>query len=447
MTARFGASTTYVRFPVRSAKPPAANRFNTTGHRLHRGPLLQHRFLALTSRGVAIVCEASGRMTATAPAVEPEPEQRVTPLELFFDLVFVFAITQVTGFVAHEPDLKHLVEGLAILTAVWWAWGCYAWLGNTAGADDGLFRVTLLAAMAAMAVAAIAVPRAFGADALAFGVAYCAVRVLHIVAYALLARRLPHLRDVVIKLGRTMIPTGLLFVIAGLVPDGTARYACWALAIAIDLTGLYVQGVEGWRVQAGHLAERFGLIIIIALGESIVSVGVGAQGKAMDAELIVGVLLGMAAAAALWWAYFDVVALVAEHRFRTATGPERARIARDSYTYLHLPMVAGIVLFSLGVKTTLGHGEEHLAAIPAVGLCGGVALYLLAHVAFRLRNVGSLNRGRLLVAIVLVALIPVATHVPALAALAAVAALTCALMAYEFVHFHEARERLRHALT
>src|ERR1044071_2266132 len=146
------------------------------------------------------------------------PEQRVTPLELFFDLVFVFAITQVTAFIVHEPDTKHLLEGLAILVAVWWAWGCYAWLGNTAGTDDGLFRVTLLAAMAAMAVAAIAVPRAFGADALAFGIAYCAVRVLHIAAYPALARRDPTLKVVVSRLGRSMIPVGLPFVVGGLSP-------------------------------------------------------------------------------------------------------------------------------------------------------------------------------------------------------------------------------------
>ncbi len=431
---------------MRSAYPATARRLSTTGHFLHRGALLQHRFLALTSRGVAIVCEASGLMAATATETETEAEQRVTALELFFDLVFVFAITQVTQFIAHDPDAEHLIEGMAVLIAVWWAWGCYAWLGNTAGSDDGLFRVALLAAMAAMAVAAIAVPRAFGADALAFGVAYCAVRVLHIVAYAILARADPSLRIVVRRLGRAMIPTGLLYVVAGLV-EHEARYACWALAIAIDLGGLYVQGVQGWRVQAGHLAERYGLIIIIALGESVVSVGVGAEGQPMDADLIGGVLLGMAAAAALWWAYFDVVAIVAERRFRAAAPDAQVLIARDSYTYLHLPMVAGIVLFSLGVKTTLGHGGEHLETVPAIGLCGGAALYLLAHVAFRLRNVGTLNRGRLLVAIVLVALIPVAAAVPALAALAAVSVLLCGLMAYEFVHFHEARERLRHALT
>jgi low temperature requirement protein LtrA len=379
---------------------------------------------------------------------EPEEteEQRVTPLELFFDLVFVFALTQVTQFLAHDADAVHLLEGLAILTAVWWAWSCYAWLGNTAGSDEGLFRVTLLTAMAAMIVAAIAVPHAFGRDALAFGIAYCCVRVLHIAAYKVLARQDATLDPLVLRLGRSMIPAGLLLVVAGLF-DGPVRTACWILAIGLDLGGLYIQGVEGWRVEAGHLAERYGLIVIIALGESIVSVGVGAEGQPMDADLIAGVLLGVATAAALWWAYFDVVAIVAERRFRRATGLDRVLIARDSYTYLHLPMVAGIILFSLGVKKTLPHPGDALDAIPAVGLCGGVAIYFLAHVAFRLRNVRTLNRGRLLVALALLALIPVATAIPALASLAVVAALSTGLMAYEFVHFHEARERLRHALT
>ncbi|HWI72444.1 MAG TPA: low temperature requirement protein A, partial [Baekduia sp.] len=298
---------------------------------------------------------------------EPEIEQRVTPLELFFDLVFVFALTQVTQFLAHDADAVHLLEGLAILIAVWWAWGCYAWLGNTAGSDEGPFRVTLLTAMAAMLVAAIAVPRAFGADALAFGIAYCCVRVLHIVAYRLLARQDATLAPVVAHLTRSMIPVGLLFVVAGLF-DGPVRTACWILAIAIDVGGLYVQGVEGWRVEAGHLAERHGLIVIIALGESVVSIGVGAEGQPLDADLIAGVLLGIATAAALWWAYFDVVAIVAERRFRRATGLERVLIARDSYTYLHLPMVAGIILFSLGVKKTLPHPGDALETIPAVGL-------------------------------------------------------------------------------
>jgi low temperature requirement protein LtrA len=148
----------------------------------------------------------------------------------------------------------------------------------------------------------------------------------------------------------------------------------------------------------------------------------------------------------LWWAYFDVVAIVAARRFQLARGPEQARIARDSYTYLHTPMVAGIILFALGAKKTLAHVGDPLDAVPAFGLYGGVAMYLLAHVAFRLRNVHSLNTARLAVAIVLLALIPLAAHIAALAGLAIVAALMVGLLSYEFLRFHEARERLRHTL-
>jgi low temperature requirement protein LtrA len=381
---------------------------------------------------------------ATAAPREPEREQRVNALELFFDLVFVFAITQVTGYISADPTWTRLLQGMAILTVLWWAWGCYAWLGNTAGSDEGAFRVTMLTAMAAMLIAAIAVPKAFGADALAFGIAYCLVRVLHIAAYILLSRSDATLRVAVKGLARSMIPVGLLLLLAGLVDDGL-RTACWIAAIAVDVGGLWLFGIEGWRVEAGHLAERYGLIIIIALGESIVALGVGAEGLPLDAGLITGVLLGITVAAALWWAYFDIVVYVAQRRFTRATGRDRVLIARDSYTYLHLPMVAGIILFALGVKKTLGHVGDPLEAVPAAGLCGGVALYLLAHVAFRLRNVHRLNVVRLLTAGLLLALIPLATTIPALVSLAITAALCVALLTYEWVRYHELRERLRHA--
>jgi low temperature requirement protein LtrA len=374
------------------------------------------------------------------------PEQRVTALELFFDLVFVFAITQVTGYLSADPTWTRLLEGLAIFTVLWWAWGCYAWLGNTAGSDDGLFRVVLLAAMAAMLIAAIAVPHAFGESALTFGIAYGVVRVLHIVAYALMARGNPTLRLAVSGLARSMVPVGLLLVAAGIF-DGDVRTACWIVALVIDVGGLWLFGVDGWRVEPAHLSERYGLIIIIALGESIVALGVGAEDHDLDAGLIAGVLLGVATAAALWWAYFDVVAVVAARRFRQMSGRAQILVARDSYTYLHMPMVAGIVLFAFGAKTVLAHEGDDLDAVPAVGLCGGLALYFLGHVAFRLRNVHTVNRARLGAAIVFLVLIPIATTIPALASLAVVAAICVAVIAYEFVHFHAARERLRHALT
>jgi low temperature requirement protein LtrA len=386
----------------------------------------------------------TGVAAAPPPAVGAQPEhaQRVTPLELFFDLVFVFAITQVTGLISAHPDGTHVLQGMAILVVLWWAWCGYAWLGNSAASDDGLFRVTLLAAMAAMLIASLAVPHAFGRDALVFGVAYATVRVLHIAAYWLLSRDDAELRLVVGALTRSMLPASTLVVIAGLV-HGDLRGVLWAVAIAWDLGALYVFGVEGWRVEAGHLAERFGLIIIIALGESIVALGVGAGDERLDAGIIAGALLGVAIAAALWWAYFDIVAIVAERRFRRAQGRERVLIARDSYTYLHLPMVAGIILFAVGVKKTLAHTSDELATVPAVALYAGVALYFLAHVAFRLRNVHTLNRIRLGAAFLLVALIPVATTVGALTALALVALITVSVVAYERVHFRAARERLR----
>jgi low temperature requirement protein LtrA len=381
-------------------------------------------------------------MSAVADRLEDTPadvEQDVTPLELFFDLVFVFAITQVTGFVSADPTWTRLVEGLAL----WWAWESYAWLGNTAGSDEGPVRVVLLSAMGAMLIASLAVPRAFGDDGVIFGVAYLAVRVLHLAAYAIVSRDDPQLRYVVVRMATTMVPASVLIVVAGAL-DGTAQALMWAAALAVDYGGLVARGTEGWRVVASHFAERHGLVIIIALGESIVALGVGAGGLGLDAGIIVGALLGVAVAAALWWAYFDVVAIVAERRLREAPPAEQVRIARDSYTYLHLPMVAGIVLFALGTKKTLAHVGDELEAVPAVALCGGVALYLVALSALKRRNIGSFNWPRLTAAALLGVLAPIATVVPALVTLGLVAVVACGLIAYEVVRYADARDRIRH---
>jgi low temperature requirement protein LtrA len=371
------------------------------------------------------------------------PEQAVSPLELFFDLVFVFAITQVTGFISADPTWSRLAEGLAILAVLWFAWVAYVWLANSAATDEGAVRVVLLAAMGAMLIVSLAVPRAFGADGVVFGVAYFAVRVLHITAYVVVSREDPRLRRVVVRLATTMLPAAVLLVVAGAL-DGTAQALCWIAVLSIDYGGLMVRGTEGWRVAAGHFAERHGLIIIIALGESIVSVGVGAGGLALDAELIAVALLGIAVAAAMWWVYFDVVALVAERRIRAASPDEQVRIARDSFTYLHLPMVAGIVVSAVGIKKTIGHVDHELTAVPAAALCGGVALYLLALSAFKRRNIGSFNQPRLVVAALLAALAPVATTVPAWLALALVALVAWALVTYEAIRYAQARDRIRH---
>ena len=370
-------------------------------------------------------------------------EERVTPLELFFDLIFVFAITQVTGLVVGDPTWAGLVRGLLVLGVLWWAWAAYAWLTNTVNPEEGEVRIAMFAAMGAMLIASLAVPDVFGDDAFLFACAYAFVRIAHLVLYAIAGWGD---RDLLAAIGRlgvgTTIGVGLLFVAAAL--DGPLQAGVWALALGLDLLGAYVGGGRGWRLAAGHFAERHALIVIIALGETIVAVGVGASHE-LDAGVVAAALLGLAIAAAMWWAYFDVVAIVAERKLRETTGNAQLAMARDSYSYLHLPMVAGIILFAVGVKKTLGDVGEPLKLVPTVALCGGVALYLFAHILFRLRNVGSLNRQRLVVTALLLALIPVGVEVPALLTLALVSLLCIGLIAYEAIRFADARDRVRHA--
>ena len=375
-----------------------------------------------------------------------EGEERVTPLELFFDLVFVFAITQVTGLVSAHPTWEGAAQGVIVLGLLWWAWTAYAWLTNTIDPEAGAVRLAIFGAMAAMLIASLAVPHAFGDDAMLFAGAYAVVRVAHLGLYAVAGRGDPELLGAIGRLARGSLPaTALLFVGASL--GGWEQAAVWAVAGVIDLLGAYIGGGRGWHLAAGHFAERHGLIVIIALGESIVALGAGTLGVPLTAGVVTAAAFGLAVAVALWWAYFDVVAIVAERKLREAEGSAQLAMARDSYSYLHLPMVAGIVFFAVGVKKTLAHVGDPLETVPAVALCGGVALYLLSHVAFRLRNVRTLNKRRLVVAAGLLALIPAAVALPALATLALVAAVTAGLIAYEAIRFAEARDRVRQALT
>jgi low temperature requirement protein LtrA len=371
-------------------------------------------------------------------------EERVKPLELFFDLIFVFAITQVTGLVYDDPTWAGIARGLVILTVLWWAWAAYAWLTSTVDPDEGGVRMAMFVAMGAMLIASLAVPDAFGDDALLFVGAYAFVRVAHLVLYTIAGWGDRDLLAAVARLALgSVIGVTLLFAAAGF--DGRVQLTLWAVAIVFDLLGAWVSGGRGWHFPApGHFAERHALIVIIALGESIVALGLGAP-RTLDGGVIAAALLGLTVACALWWAYFDVVALVAERRLHELSGSEQLRMARDSYSYLHLPMVAGIILFAVGVKKTLGDVGDPLELVPAVALCGGVALYLAAHVAFRLRNVGTWSVRRVVVAGLLLAAIPLAVELPALATLAVVAALASGLIAYETIRYAEARDRVRHA--
>jgi low temperature requirement protein LtrA len=370
----------------------------------------------------------------------------VTPLELFFDLVFVLAITQCTALMAGTPTWAGLAKGLLVLGVLWWSWVGYAWLTSVLDPEEGMVQLVMFAAMAALLVAALCVPRAFDNLALLFAGAYAVVRAAHIALFTIASRDDPALRHSVIGLAvGTAIGVGLLVVASA--TDGVLQGGLWALALLMDMGGPYLFGSEGWKLVPAHFAERHGLIVIIALGESIVAIGVGAEGG-VDAGVVAAAILGIAVAAALWWLYFDVVALVAARRLsKAAAGRERNEIARDSYSYLHFPMVAGIVLLALGLKQTLGHVDDPLRIVPASALLGGTAVYLLAHVAFRLRNVHRFSTERVVCAALIVALLPAAIELPSLAILAILAALLAALIAYEQVHFAELRERLRHQLS
>jgi low temperature requirement protein LtrA len=375
--------------------------------------------------------------------LELDAEHQVTPLELFFDLTLVFAITQVTVLLADDPTWGGVFRGMLVLAALWWAWTAYAWLTSTLDVDEGGIRLVMLGSMAAMFGVALAVPGAFGDDALLFGIAYFLVRLLHLVLSAIVGRDDPDRRGAILRYTPTALIGASLLVLAGFL-EGDVRIAVWLVALAIDYLGPVVVGVGGgWRVAPEHFAERHGLIVLIALGESIIAIGLGA-GLELDTGVIVAAALGIVVVSALWWLYFDVAAIIARRRLVQATGLELHRLALHAYSYLHLPMIAGIVLFALGLKTTVDHPGDELAIVPAVALCGGAALYLVGHIVFLFRMTGRVFRRRTIGAVVLLALIPVAAGIPALAALALVSGVCTLVVAYEAIRYRESRVGIRH---
>jgi low temperature requirement protein LtrA len=367
---------------------------------------------------------------------------RVTPLELFFDLVFVLAITECTSLMAHHPTWSGLGQGLLVLGVLWWAWAAYAWLTSVIDPEAGPVRLVFFAAMASMLIAAISVPEAFGDLALAFALAIGFFRVAHIALFTIADPDNPDLLHSVRVLAiSTAIAVGLLLAASAF--DGLAQAAFWVLALMLDFGIPYFFGAEGWQLVPGHFAERHGLIIIIALGESIVEIGTGAAGH-LDFGIGVAAVLGVGVAAALWWVYFDVVALVSARRLIEAEpGREQNALARDSYSYLHLYMVAGIVMTAFGLKTVIAHTGADLDWVTGFALLGGIATYLLGLVAFRYRHKHTWNRNKLILATFLVLLIPVATVIPALLTLGIATALLFLLVAYENAGYGEQRDRLR----
>lgn len=387
-------------------------------------------------------------MTDFASADDPGPDDdyRVTPLELFFDLVFVFALTQVTGLIAEDLTAWGVLRGLGALMAVWWAWVGYSWLTNSVPIDENdKARLIMVLAMIAMFVMGAAIPHAFYEDGVLFGAAYLVVTSLFLVLYWVATSEMPDVQRAVGRIAPGVLFCPLLILLAGFLDAGWLRGMLWATALTVSFVTPLIAGSSGWRVRPNHFAERHGLIIIIALGESIVALGLAVSDNDLTIGPVVAGALGVAIVASMWWLYFDVVALVAERHLHEVTGEERNAVARDSYSYIHLVMVAGIVLLALGLKKTLVYGTEPFGGISSMALFGGMAVYLFGHLAFRLRNVRSLNVPRTVVAITLLVAIPLGTAIAAYASLAILTAICVLLVAYEVVRYRKPRNAIRHA--
>ncbi len=386
--------------------------------------------------------EASSRPHSPRLSANRREGERVTPLELFFDLVFVLAITQCTALMAHHPTWSGLLQGLLVLGVLWWAWVGYAWLTSVIDPEQTEIRLIIFGAMASLLVASLCVPEAFSSLGLAFAIAIGVFRVLHIALFMLASPEDEDLRRSVLGFSVSTVIAVALLAAASLF-DGPLQAGLWLLALLLDMGGPYFFGTEGWRLIPAHFAERHGLIVLIALGESIVAIGAGAAGH-VDLGIVVAAVLGVGTAAALWWLYFDVVALVSAKRLEEADqGFVQNALARDSYSYIHLLLVAGIVLSAFGLKTVLHHTGHHLDAVPAFALLGGAATYLAGLVAFRYRQRRTLNAHRLGMALALLVLVPAATQVPALASVAFLDLALWAMIAYEVRGYGERRTQLR----
>ena len=419
----------------------------------HRLPEGGHVTVPAPQDPAVVRSRSGGRRARIVPTGEGHT---VTTLELFFDLVFVFAITQVTAFMAEELGWRSALRGLVMLALLWWAWCSYTWLGNQARADEGVVRAAVFVAMAALFVVALAIPEAWGDEGgglsapVVLAGALAVVRLGHLTVYAVAAAGDAGLRR---QLARTAVPVGAAaaLLVTGAVLGGAVQTVLWGIALLIDYTGVYAAGSD-WRLPAPrHFAERHGLIVIIALGESLIAVGVGVADLPITGPVLAAALLGLTVSICLWWSYFDVVAPVAERVLRGKQGADRIRLATDSYTYLHFPMIAGVIYLALGLKKVseyVGDTAHHSLADPlpttAVwSLFVGVAVYLLGHLGFRLRNVGSINLPRAVVAVVLLGAPLVVGGLPALAALGVLAAVLVALIGFEVVRYAEARAAVR----
>jgi low temperature requirement protein LtrA len=373
----------------------------------------------------------------SATELEIIEERRTTPVELLWDLVFVFAITQVTTLLGRDLTWAGFGRAMLVLALVWWAWSAFVWAANAQPPTSPTLRACLLFSSVSIFITGLSIPHTFGSEALLFGVTYAIVRFLHLALYADASRKGNAKWSAIAGFALT-VTIGMALLIAGALTSATARIVLWVLAAAIDyagpawLTRERLRGLQ--RVAVAHFAERYSLFVIICLGESIIAIGVGAlgpsAGRPLTHELVVAAALGLLITIAMWWTYFEGCAEAAAERLRVHDDPVLA--AADAYSYLHLVIVAGIITFAVGVRIlTRGSVSAPLAGPARLALCAGVALYLLGNASFALRMVGRLEHEKLAAAAALIVLYAIGAALDAWAVAGVVAALLAALCAAE----------------
>ncbi|MFG3579134.1 low temperature requirement protein A [Micromonospora chersina] len=401
------------------------------------------------------------------PAVPVAPGARVDRFEVFFDLVFVFSFFIITRATALQVSGGALLHALLVLAVLWWSWVVHCVVATRIRLGEGFVPVLMTVGMAALFTFALSLPNAFrdprgnAAGPLVAAVSYTVIRMVHLLLYLHVVRDSPNERRQLIRFAPEVIGSTLLLGIAALIPPkiddlfsaAAVRDGLWAAVVLLQYgTGL-IAGTWGWGVaSAEHWTERYDLILIIALGESVISVGVGSNllGQPPTWPAVAAAVLGIFFTAALWWAHYDMIGPAARIALHTAQGGPRVAMARDAYAYLFLPMIAGIILFALGAEMIVHqiadpHVPQHLRALgPGVPLLfGGVICYICGNMLFQLRTLRTLSWTRVGAVLLLAVTMPVAQHVPALAALAILTAITIGMVAAEVVVFDEGRRALR----
>lgn len=364
-----------------------------------------------------------------------DQEQRVTPLELFYDLVFVFAMTQVSHLLLDNLTWEGAGQAALVLAVVWWSWNYTTWVTNELDTDSTVVRLLLIALMLTCLMMAVAIPDAFGDRGLLFAGAYVFSQVgRHFFLTFIAASRNTLERR---RAGHILVwfLFAAVFWIAGGIAEGESRTALWLIALAIDYGAPLVtywlpwdnleQG--SWEVKTDHFAERFQLFVIIALGETIVITGATASDITLTNGAILAFALAFLSTAAMWWLYFNYVATIAQRRLELAVN--RVALARDAFTYLHVLIIAGIILAAVGDEIVIAHPDDELHGAELIAVIAGPALYLLSHVALRLRMTGTISYKRLSGAVACLAVGLVGGMLPALG----VAALLVAILALVIV--------------